>query len=255
MKTVVEQSAVAASMRVRVWTASILVGMSFFAAMPHGKAQEEDEPVAMRDRKFWEGRGVIQMFGHVFALHDKTNVATKYYWKLDESAVGKVVELIDGNMVRVEFSDATGWQRVAVPPPETTITYDFDYDNYYHRGVDSIKVTSVTREGIQVEPREWGRVIDETGERRRVEFPVECLGLQRLRPGQRVVRGPDWRAGFADGGSRPVGPASPGDEDCWGEVLEAADQDRYVKVRWNKTGRESCYRFDKRLFYDVELAR
>lgn len=213
----------------------------------------DDGPAADR-ADFWRGRSVIQVFGNVFAFHDEGDVATKYYWTLDSSAIGKVVEVIPGGkgtLVRVEFPDDTGWQRTDIPPPETTIKYNFDYDNYGRP--ESVNVTVVKKEGIRVGPREWGRIIDEAGQRRVVEFPVENLGLRRPRRGDVVVRGPDWRAGYADGGTQPEGPASAGDGECTGEVLEEPDAYRYVKVQWKKTGREGFYRFDKRRYYDVEV--
>lgn len=227
------------------WTVASVVGADKSAA------PDDDRPASMRGVEFWKGRAVIQVFGHVFALEDKADVATKYYWTLSDSAVGKVIECIDGNFVRVEFVDDKGWERIAVPEPKTEVKFDFDYDNY--GAVESVNVSVVKKEGIRIGPRQWGRVIEEAGGRRIVEFPVECLGLQRPRVGDRVVRGPDWRAGHADGGSLPVGPLSAGDGDCSGEVTDEVDSDRYVKVRWNKTGREGFYRFDWRRYYDVEV--
>jgi hypothetical protein len=209
----------------------------------------DEGPTAER-LEFWAGRDVIQVFGNVFAIEDKADVATEYYWVLEESAVGKVVELIDGNLVRAEFSSDTGWQRVAVPPPETKVSFNFDYDNYGY--LEGVTKTVVTTRGIRVGPREWGRVVDEAGGRRLVEFPIENLGLPRPRRGQRVVRGPDWQAGHADGGAAPIGPVPPGSE-MTGEVISEPDSDRYVKVRWDKTGRECFYRFDRRRYYDIEL--
>lgn len=256
MIAAVRRTFVTARRHPRVWFKGACVAVACYATIAGTTAVEaapadDDRPASMRGVEFWRGRSVIQVFGHVFAVHDKADVATKHYWKLDESAVGRVIECIEGNVVRVEYIDDTGWQRIAVPPPRTEVKFEFDYDNY--GSINSVTKTTVTFEGIRVGPRQWGRVIDEAGKRRVVEFPVECLGLQRPRRGDRIVRGPDWRAGYADGGSRPVGSLSAGDEDCWGEVVEDVDADRYVKVRWNKTGREGFYRFDWRRYYDVEV--
>ena len=219
-----------------------------------GASQSGDEGPAIDRPDFWKkDRSVIQAFGNVFAFHDKADIATQYYWTLDDSAIGKVIEVIPGGrgtLVRAEFPDETGWERVSVPPPKTEIKWNFDYDNYGRP--ESATATVVRTEGIMVAPREWGRIIDEAGQRRVVEFPAEIVGLRRPQLGDRVLRGPDWRAGYADGGENPVGPASP---DCYGEVLEELGMDRYVKVRWDKTGREGFYRFDKRRYYDVEVVR
>lgn len=237
----------------RLWSGCGFLLMGFWAAMA-GANPADDGPASMRDVEFWRGRAVVQVFGHVFTLEDKANVATEFYWVLDESAVGKVTECIDGNVVRVEFSDSTGWGKTAVPPPETEIktTFTYGYDDYGKR-VQSVDSVIVKKEGLRIPPRKWGRVIEDDGVRRVVEFPMELLGLKRPRRGDRVVRGPDWRAGHADGGSRPVGSLSPSDENCWGEVMEEYDADGYVKVRWNKTGREGFYRFDWRRYYDIEV--
>jgi len=248
------QQAVSPICRGNSLLATAIVVEFLTAASFAAPVEADGQPAAMRSVDFWQGKEVVQVFGHVLRKEDTANIAKKFYWTLDTSARGKVVEVVEldkGGVVRVEFPDETGWQQVAVPPPATKIEYNFDYDNYGR--LESARAKVVTVEGIGLAEREWGKVIDEAGGRRLVEFPVECVGLPRPRPGQRVVRGADWRAGHADGGQAPVGPASPGDSECWGEVLAEPDEDRYVSVRWSKTGREGSYRFDKRRFYDLEV--
>jgi hypothetical protein len=227
--------------------------VALFFSVSRADDIEVETPACVREgAKFWEGKYVIQVYGYVFAREDEDNVARKYYWKLGDAAIGKVVEGLDGGQFVVEFKDDNGWEKVEVPQEfqqRKVTTIHYDYDNYGR--VQGASMTTCTREGFQVGPRQWGRIIGEEGASRTVRFPWECLGLPRPKVGDKVVRGPDWRCGHADGGSKPAGQLPSGEADLWGEVIKKSDEDRYVFVRWDKTGRESAYRYDYRRFYDV----
>lgn len=222
--------------------------------MPADEEVAASVPACMRDVGFWKDRNVIQVFGHVFAEEDESDVARRYFWRLGPSAVGKVVEVTPDDCCIVEFVDDTDWHREELPDDfkkrsETKIAYD--RDNY--GAIQGATITTVTREGIQVPAREWGRIVSTEGQRRVVKFPRECLGLPRPRIGDKVSRGPDWRAGHADGGANPVGAIHGNQAGFCGTVVGEHDADYYVLVRWDRTGRVCAYRYDKRRFYDVML--
>jgi hypothetical protein len=240
------------------WRPAVLLMIAFQATVVCAMPADEDVvagvPACMRDVSFWKDRNVIQVFGCVFAEEDKGDVAKRYFWRLGPSAVGKVVEVTPDDCCIVEFGDDTDWHREELPDDlkkrsETKIAYD--RDNY--GAIQGATITTVTREGIQVPAREWGRIISAEDQRRSVKFPRECLGLPRPRLGDKVTRGPDWRAGHADGGANPVGLIHDNPAQFFGTVVGEHDADYYVLVRWDRTGRECAYRYDKRRFYDVML--
>lgn len=217
-------------------------------------ADEATRPAVLTDTRFWQDRRVVQVRGWVLDKTDNDGIMRKRYWTLGDAAVAKVTEILDGGEVICEFPGYDkGWQEHGINEQDRRRTKpQIYYDAYGDRW--NVETYSYTEQGIPVNRSDHGILISDDSEEkvRKVRFPVNCIGLCRPRVGDRILRGPDWHAGRADGGPQPTGELPPSVRDqFWGTVIEPRDADGYMKVEWEQTGRKASYRFDCRRFYDI----
>jgi hypothetical protein len=210
-------------------------------------------PSQQRDPKlFWLGKKVFQKASIV--VEDKDYIVRDRYWKLDEYAVGKVVEVrpgVQGAVCRVLFDDRRRWQQKGFEkkPEGETVVQEFQRSGY-----ERTQVTTTYRiEGVAVEKQKCGLVVDDGPEEVVVEFPAPPLSLVKPHLHDQVIRGADWFDGYADGASVPYGRVGPDPGRFAGVGVKELDIDGNIEVERSVTGRISTHRLDARLFYDIEM--
>jgi hypothetical protein len=205
--------------------------------------------------QFWKGKEVFQKRGIV--VEDKDFVIRKRWWELSRYHVGTVQDVdVDhrGGSATVLFRNKPKWMEKPGGPgqassKEQSITVTRDgYPKH------TIAISS-RAEGIAVDEKCCGLLIKEEAESCCVEFPWALLALVWPEMNDRVVRGPDWCDGYADGGNTPFGPNTNVDKKCIGVVRSSRDSQGYVEVEWEVTGRITSHRVDVRNFYDVLRVR
>lgn len=223
----------------RVATVAIACVLQGMAAIGN---DDELGPWSLRDLGFWQDRFVVQTRGWVLAPGDRDHIIRKEYWRLGPAAIGRVTAVREDLTAIVEFETDKGWEKCGFAEREIRSQRMTVENDQYGRPI-AVRVSETVREGIQVEPGDHGHLleVDDDGQRRVVQFPLNCLGLAVPSPGMRVVPGPDLPPHEA----RRV-------EGMMGTVVEPRDADHYLTVRWDDgTDRERPYRFDRRRHYDV----
>lgn len=222
-----------------------------------------DKPAQNRDPVgFWENQRVFQKRGIV--IEDKDYIVRERYWVLDETATGLVKEAIplkDGARTRVVFANTNGWQErgfekrgKVVTERKSTMKVRSNYRGDADVETDEVSY-SYRIEGVWVDPSTAGILSYDDNGKPVIEYPSTIIGLVRPQIGDTVIRSLDWCNGFADGGPSPFGLLALLPSACAGEVVAPRDEDGYVAVRWQNTGRKTSYRFDSHGFYDVNLAK
>lgn len=228
-----------------------------------GSVAEDDRPYQFREpRQFWMHQIVFQKRGIV--IEDDDYIVRKRYWVLDRAVVGQVVQvdpLEKGLDLLVRFDSTSGWQvkgsniqnrRVSTTKRHETIRPNYSGDGL---DIDSDEVTfSYTIEGEEVDPDRSGLIVRREGNVVFVRFPSSLISLVSPRVGDRVKRSHDWHDGFADGGLQPTGAAADQSAECVGIVERERDEQGFVDVRWERTGRRKRHRFDNFGYYDIQLA-
>jgi len=206
--------------------------------------------------KFWTGKKVFQKRGIV--VEDQDFIVRDRYWELDTNAVGKVVGVRQtgmGPICRVVFVDNEHWQKRGFEKKPVSQTVEKQSLQVTHAGYEAVSIsTSYRIEGVAVDRRLCGQIVSEDGTQRIVEFPAALLSRAMPRLNDKVVRGPDWCDGYADGGGVPIGQVEAGAAGCEGVVVKERDRDGNIDIEWVRTGRVTTHRFDSRDFYDIELA-
>lgn len=224
---------------------------------------EDDRPYQFREPKqFWVHQVIFQKRGIV--IEDDDFIVRQRYWILDRAVIGQVVQvnvLDEGIDLLVRFDNMEGWQTKGinirnrqVSRTERSVTIRPDY---YGDGVevDSDEVTfSYTIEGEEVAPDRCGLIVRREGNVVFVRFPSSLVSLVSPQVGDRVTRSFDWHDGFADGGSEPTGKGGEESSSCVGVVERERDEQGFIDVRWERTGRRKRHRFDNFGYYDVQLA-
>lgn len=220
-----------------------------------------ETPLQVRDpQAAWRGQPVFQKRGIVME-EKEGDIVYQGYWVLDRSAIGVVEEVrLSPKMPKlvVRFPNRNGWERrvleIQRETTDTTQTRMSIRPSYAGDGAE-IEKDEVTvryeKVGMKVDPAVAGHIIGEEGDSTVVELPMNLVGRARPLVGSRVIRGPDWCDGFADGGSVPFGP-NPKPLAFTGEVVEERDVNGCVTVRWEQTGRVTAHRYDVSGFYDLQ---
>lgn len=243
-----------------VLLASLCIGA---ALIGRGVASDDDTPFQYRSpMQFWAAKLVCQKKGIV--IEDTDYIIRKRYWVLDRTLSGKVVDVEQSGgrkvFVTVRFDTSGGrWQehgvnlqnrRVSTTKRTMRVRQDSYGDGY---DVQEDQVTfSYDIQGEEVDPAKCGMLLRQEGDGAVVRFPVHLVSLAVLQKGDSVVRSWDWHDGFADGGNSPTGPRSEEDRGCVGTVEGDRDDDGFVNVKWEKTGRRKSHRFDHQGYYDIE---
>jgi hypothetical protein len=224
------------------------------------KPMQQRSPVS-----FWKGKKVFQKRGIV--IEDRDYIVKNRYWILDEAAVGDVIDVVvlkeDVRLIVRFPKEKNGWketgfeksdQQVSESTSTTTTTIRKNYRGEMEGESDTLTYTySYKIKGYEVDKAYCGVLDHDDNGHPIVDFPATIVGLQRLTVGDRVVRGPDWSDGYADGGSSPVGQMASHSDEFFGTVEHPRNVDGYVDVKWQKTGRLTAHRFDSHGFYDVEI--
>jgi hypothetical protein len=213
-------------------------------------------PAQHRDpEKFWTGKKVFQKLGIV--VEDRDFIVRDRYWEIDANAVGTVVRVRQdsiGPVCRVVFVSTEHWQQRGFEKKPVAMTTEKQALQVTHAGYEAVSIsTSYRIEGVAVDRRFCGLIVSEDGDGRSVEFPAALLSKAMPRLNDKVVRGPDWCDGYADGGAVPIGQIERVAEGCEGVVVKERDRDGNIDVEWLRTGRTTTHRFDSRDFYDIEL--
>jgi hypothetical protein len=209
--------------------------------------------------KFWQDRYVYQKQGVV--IGDTDFVVREQFWVLDSRHVGRVesVAITDaGVRCRVLFSSMDTWTKQGIPMQVKSETQEVELEEKRpgeepRRIKGEIRVTTTEKPEVAVSRGDVGFIVERLDDGTvLVEFPAELLRLELPRMNDRVVRGPDWSVGYADGGDSPYGEAIGDSENAIGRVLASADADGNFDIEWEATGRTSTARFDAAAgFYDV----
>lgn len=193
--------------------------------------------------KVTQKRGVVCVtddFVVYRVAHDK---GADHCWKLDyERAVGVVENIEKGGFAIVRFETNRGWNRYVVN--DRAVVRDYWNEELY---------IAHKPESAMFRPNENGLLLTGEDDSKqlslpiRVRFPLGCVSFPPPRFGDRVVRGPDWNKGAADG--------EPGLE---GTVIQRSPvdpnprgRDGYVTVQWDATRRKGRYRWDYQRKFDV----
>lgn len=202
-----------------------------------------------RNRRVYQKRGIL--------IEDEDYVVKQRWWELDSRSVGRVVETRStdrGWVVQVLFTSAGGWQLRTFDKQLESVTVEDKSVKITRQGYD-VETVALTFKvnGVAVDKSKCGLVIRREGDAAYVEFPAELLSYELPRMNERVMRGPDWFDGYADGGNAPFGALGGHGGACLGTVVEERNDDGNITVRWDRTGRTSVYRFDNRQgFCDIE---
>lgn len=248
---------------------------------------EASLPLTDRDKQAaWRGQLVWQRAGGtfnedgvakgVFVTEDPDNRVRKRCWVLNEGAVGIVenVEVVEGRdfvQLDVRFKGSLddpkrlpiGWtearpeftnRKVTTSQSETTVSES--YGGSLQVNTDSQSVTK-DQDGLPIDG-DVGHVIEHGDDSFLVRYSTD-RPLERRRPrvGERVVRGPDWRGGTADGCLRPWGQHPESESGATppftGEVISEGADANGLLVRWDRTGRVTAHRFNVSRYYDVQV--
>jgi len=222
--------------------------------LPTVTKEDKDRSVTpLRDRdpeKFWgRHRRVCQTGGIV--IKDKDYVV-KYkegkWWKLDTHVVGTVVEVRRndlGVIVQVLFQNRNLWDEQTFTETPESVTTQTSEIKLTRAGVREDRVTYTRRQiGVAVPKDKCGLIVREEGDAAYVDFPEGLLSYEMPAANDRVIRGPDWFDGYADGGEAPFGDLGAGRDQYYGEVEKERDLNGNINVLWIKTGRKTVHRFD-----------
>ena len=209
---------------------------------------QSSRSLCSRDPKqFWQGRKVTGIQKDRIVIPDLDYIIRDQYWFLSKTAVGKVEEVRvgdrKGTVCVVLFKDMTGWEPHSINEEKKIEVRRTD---------EGLEIT-VTK-GIPIDSKECGLKVGEGIDGIRVEFPAALLAWPWPRVGDKVIRGPDWFNGYADGGTCPFGVNSDDPKRFFGRVEDSTDSEdeRIIKVHWDVTGRTSGCRFGQQNFYEVE---
>jgi hypothetical protein len=227
-----------ANLSIRILLVGSLVGFSTSLRDASGQVSS-----GLIGAKVTQKRGVVCVsddFVVYRVAHDK---GADHCWKLDyERAVGVVEKIEKGGFAVVRFETNRGWDRYVVN--DRAVVRDYWNEELYiaHKA-----------ESAMFRPNENGLLLTgEDGSQQlnlpiRVRFPLGCVSFPPPRFGDRVVRGPDWNKGAADG--------EPGLE---GTIIQRSPvdpsprgRDGYVTVQWDATRRKGRYRWDYHRKFDV----
>ena len=222
--------------------------------LPTVTKKDKDRSVTpLRDRdpeKFWgRHRRVCQTRGIVIKDQD---YVVKYkegrWWKLDTHVVGTVVEVKRndlGVIVQVLFQNRSLWNEQTFTETPESVTTQTSEIKLTRDGVREDSVTYTRRQiGVAVPKEKCGLIVREEGDAAYVNFPELLLSYEIPVANDRVIRGPDWFDGYADGGETPFGDLGEGRNHYYGDVTENRDPDGNIEVSWIKTGRKTLHRFD-----------
>jgi hypothetical protein len=220
--------------------------------LPTVTKEDKDRSVKpLRDRdpqKFWgRHRRVCQTKGIV--IKDKDYVV-KYkegkWWKLDTHVVGTVVEVRRndlGVVVQVLFKNRNLWGEQTFTETPESVTTQTSEITLTRAGVREDRVTYTRRQiGVAVPKESCGLIVREEGDAAYVDFPEGLLSYEIPGANDRVIRGPDWFDGYADGGETPFGDLGEGRDQYYGDVMGNRDTDGIIEVLWMKTGRKTVHR-------------
>jgi hypothetical protein len=227
----------------KVWLLMALIaagGASMLTAVS-AQPNELNLPVSVVDPVFWKGKAVIQTRGFVLDIGDEDHVVRQRYWRLGESAVGRVVSVHQlESSCDVEFATAAGWEQRGFAAREVRAEeWEVEKDQY---GMPvRVRKSEFVIEGVQVERGDHGvlKMVNKD-DSRLVRFPTNCLGLPVPRLGDKVTAGPDFPQ------RDPI--FIQGDI---GRVITVRDADHYIGVEWERTGIKRKYRYDHRRCYDI----
>lgn len=245
-------------------------------------------PLVDRDpQAAWSGQAVWQRLcgsftadqvdKQVSVIEGSGDLVRDRYWILNEAAIG-IVE-------SVEIADSRGVAHIDVvfaggiddpkQMPVGWVEQNLEYKNRIE--TDTQSQTTVNESyggGVTIDKTEhseskervgfpisgpFGRIVDRRPGSVVVRYNTD-RALERRRPrlNDRVVRGPDWRGGAADGyvldrwAQHPAtvgGRASP----FTGTVIDEGAGANDLLVKWDRTGRVTAHRFNVARFYDVQV--
>jgi hypothetical protein len=209
-----------------------------------GRVQGADLLSGLVGAKVTQKRGVVCITNDFVVNRAAGGKGADHCWQLDhESAVGVVEKLEKGGFAIVRFDTSIGWSPYVVND-QKRVLYDYWNEEF---------VVVFRRETAAFRPDENGLLLSgESGPSQlnlpiRVRFPLACISFPPPQFGARVVRGPDWNKGSADGEPGLAGTIirrSPDDPSPRG-------RDGYVTVEWDATRRKGRYRWDYLRKFDV----
>jgi hypothetical protein len=165
-------------------------------------------------------------------------------WRLDyERAVGVVKEIDREGRAIVEFATPAGWSQYRLGE-KATLVRDYWNEEFIIIHKAESEIFNPKDNGLLLSGEDAaGQLIVPV----RVSFPLSCISFPPPKFGDRVVRGPDWNKGTADGEPGFKGTIirrSPLDPSPRG-------RDGYVTVEWDATRRKGRYRWDYLRKFDV----
>ncbi len=225
----------------RVWRIAIMATAVVSVAF---RVLGADPSSMLLGARVTQKRGIVCITDDFVVRGADGGSAAVHGWLLDkETAVGVVEKIEKGGFAVVRFDNTTGWSRYEFEP-EKKVYYD-----YWNREFFVV----VRNKTANFRPDENGLLLsgeNDTSELNvpiRVRLPVACISFPPPKLGDRVVRGPDWNKGSADGQPGLEGTIirrSPDD-------LIARGRDGYVTVEWDATRRKGRYRWDYLRKFDV----
>jgi hypothetical protein len=194
--------------------------------------------------KVTQKRGVVCLTDDFTVSRAALGKGADHFWQLHyESAVGEVEKIEKGGFAVVRFDSDVGWVSDTVNE-QRRVFYDYWNEEFF---------VVIRQETATFRPDENGLLLSgEAAPRQlnvpiRVRFPLACISFPPPQFGDRVVRGPDWNKGLADGEPGLGGTIirrSPDDPSPRG-------RDGYVTVEWDATRRKGRYRWDYHRKFDV----
>jgi hypothetical protein len=188
-------------------------------------------------------RGVVCISDDFVVYRTAHDKGSDHCWKLDyERAVGVVEKIEKGRFAIVRFDTARGWDCYVVN--DRAVLRDYWNDELYVVHKAESANFRADENGLLLSGEDDGRQLKLPI---RARFPLACISFPPPRFGDRVVRGPDWNKGSADGEAGLEGTIiqrSPVDPSPRG-------RDGYVTVQWDATRRKGRYRWDYHRKFDV----